>query len=167
MDKKDLVRMAKAGEAGAFARLYEEIYKDLYRFALYALGTVQDAEDAVSEAVIDGFAGIAGLRNEDAFRGWMFRILSVKCRQRLKQYVTEQMEEIPEELSVQEKDLSEGMDVRRAFFRLDEEERMILALHLFSGYRTREIAGLLHMNHSTVRSRERRALKKMENFLNE
>ena len=52
MDTKlQLVRQAKQGNAQSFAVLYQNIYYNLYRFALYTLGNPADAEDAVS----DGF----------------------------------------------------------------------------------------------------------------
>ena len=115
---------------------------------------------------MDGFASITDLRSDEAFRGWMFRILSVKCKKRLKEYV-EKTQELSEDLLKEEEDTAEHMDVRRAFFRLDQEERMILSLHLFAGYRTWEIGKILNLNHNTVRSRESRALKKMEKLLTE
>lgn len=164
MTKKDLVQKAKEGDTGAFAELYRDIYKDLYRFALYTLGNAADAEDAVSEAVVDGFAGICGLKKEEAFKSWMFQILSVKCSKKRKGY-RDRTEEIPEILAAEERDLPEALDVRRAFSLLEWEDRVILALHIFDGYRTREIGRILHMNHSTVRSREHRALKKLEKWL--
>ena len=45
---------------------------------------------------------------------------------------------------------------------LSEEERLIVVLTVFGGYKGEEIARLLHRNHSTVRTKYRRALKKME-----
>jgi RNA polymerase sigma-70 factor (ECF subfamily) len=57
------------------------------------------------------------------------------------------------------------MDVRDAFFELADEERLILAMHLFLGYTSKEIAAFLEMNENTVRSRESRALQKMGNRL--
>lgn len=164
MEKQDLIRKAREGDTGAFAKLYEEIYNDLYKFALYALGNTADAEDAVSESVIDGFVEIRNLRKEEAFRSWMFRILSAKCKQKLKGY-RDRGAELSEMLPAEEKNLPEALDVRRAFSLLDWEDRMILSLHIFAGYRTREIGNILHMNHSTVRSREHRALKRLEKWL--
>ncbi|MDE6968361.1 MAG: sigma-70 family RNA polymerase sigma factor, partial [Eubacterium sp.] len=48
---------------------------------------------------------------------------------------------------------------------LAPEERMIIAMHVFAGYTSREIAKQLHMNENTVRSKESRALKKMRDKL--
>lgn len=164
MEERKLVQRAREGDTAAFAELYEEIYKDLYRFALYTLGNTEDAKDAVSEAVMDGFQEIGSLRKEEAFWGWIFRILSAKCRRKLKEYVRK-TEELSENLEAKGKDMTESLDVRRAFFCLEEEERMILSMHLFGGYRTREIGEILNMNHNTVRSREKRALEKLEKML--
>lgn len=42
---------------------------------------------------------------------------------------------------------------------------MIIGLHLFFGYKTREIAQFMELNDNTVRSKESRAMKKLENKL--
>ncbi len=160
----ELVQRAKEGDAQAFAKLYEEIYQDLYRFARYTLKNAHDAEDVVSDTVMDAWQGIRGLRRAESFRAWIFRILTNKCRRKLAQYARK-MIELPEDLTVQSGDICGEMDVRRAFAGLEDEERMILALHIFGGYSSREIGKALHMNDNTVRSRQSRALKKMEAWL--
>ncbi len=153
--------LARAGDVEAFARLYEEIYRDLYRFALYTLKNTHDAEDAVSDTVADAWQGIRGLRRTEAFRAWMFRILTNKCRRRLGQYANKALS-LPEDLAEEPRDIGRNIDVRRAFAALSDEERMILALNIFGGYTSREIGRLLHMSNNTVRSKQSRALKKME-----
>ena len=80
---QNLVLVAKKGDKDAFAQLYQHIYKDLYKFAYYVLKNDQDAQDAVSDAVMDAYAGISKLKNADAFRSWMFKILSAKCKRKL------------------------------------------------------------------------------------
>ena len=45
-------------DVDTFARMYEEIYNDLYRFALCMMKNEQDAEDAVSDAVLSGYENI-------------------------------------------------------------------------------------------------------------
>ena len=61
-------------DVDTFARMYEEIYKDLYRFALCMMKNAEDAEDAVSDAVLSGYENIRKLRDEKAFKSWMFTI---------------------------------------------------------------------------------------------
>lgn len=163
----ELVRQAKQGNADAFASLYQEVYEDLYRFAVYILKDPVDAQDAVSETVTDAFASIRRLRKEGAFKGWIFRILSAKCKRKLKEYANRTIElsaEMSEQLAAPGTvgDAAEHVQVRMLYRELPPEDRMILAMHLFAGYTSREIAKQLHMNENTVRSRESRALKKMK-----
>ena len=54
--------------AKEFAELYKNVYKDLYKFALCIMKDPHDAEDAVSEAVIQAYSNITQLRNEEAFK---------------------------------------------------------------------------------------------------
>ena len=161
-----LVERARKKDAQAFAALYAQIYQDLYRFALYLLKHAHDAEDVVSDTVADAYASIHKLRKAESFKGWIFKILSNKCKMKLKEYLNKQ-EELPDDMVSEGKDMLEQMEVRRAFSRLNDEERMIISLHVFAGYKSREVAELLHMNENTVRSKESRALKKMENILGE
>lgn len=160
----ELVRLAQAGDAHAFARLYEFIYKDLYRFALYTLQNPQDAEDAVSETVMDAFGQMTSLREPDAFRAWMFRILTVKCSRKIRDYMKKEMK-LSEELPDIMPDLHDQIDIRRAFQALSREDRLILSMNLFAGYSSQEIGEQLGMNPNTVRSRQSRALKKLEGML--
>ena len=41
----EVVHRAKCGDTEAFACLYQEIYEDLYRFAIYTLKNPADAQD--------------------------------------------------------------------------------------------------------------------------
>lgn len=160
--KLQLVRAAKQGDAQAFAELYRDIYQNLYRFALYMLGNPADAEDMVSDAVMDAWVTIGKLRKEEAFDGWVFRILSNKCRRKRKEYLNKPLEWKAEIGDVSgADDLVENYHLRRIFGELDEEDRMIIGMHVFGGYTSREISEMTGMNANTVRSRESRALKKM------
>lgn len=157
-----LVRKAKVGDTEAFAALYAEIYENMYRFALYTLRNTADAEDVVSEAVTEAFVSIKRLRSEHAFRSWMFQILSNKCKDKLREYSTKTVElDEAAEQSKQTVGPEEGAIIRKIFFELPDDERLIIGMHLFCGYKSREIAEILHMNENTVRSKESRGLKKL------
>ena len=163
-DRKELVRRAKAGDSHAFANLYEEIYEDLYRYALYMLQNKQDAEDAVSEAVLAAFAGIHKLRNAEAFRGWIFQITTNICRKKRKEYGKKQME--LEEGRIEWVDnTQEALDIRKALKLLTEEERMIIGMSVLAGYTSEEIGKSMCLKPGTVRSKLSRSLDKMRKIL--
>lgn len=158
----ELAEAARKGDAYAFACLYKAFYRDLYRFALYTLRNEADAEDAVSETVTDAYASIRRLRSADAFKAWIFRIFSNKCKNRLREYSRKYVElEEAEGAAAEEPQMADGLYIRRLFSELNEEERLIVGLHVFGGYTGREIAAMLKMNANTVRTKESRALKKM------
>ena len=51
----ELVQKAKAGNVEAFYFFYQEVFRDFYRFALYSLINIHDAEDVVSVSVADAW----------------------------------------------------------------------------------------------------------------
>ena len=151
-----------------FIELYTGIYKDLYRYALYVLGNREDAEDAVSETVVDAYAGFGKLRDKGTFRSWIFKILSIKCKRKLKGYLNRdsELDEHVDALVFKEaEDVAGKVDVQNAFARLDDRERQILALSVIAGYEGDEVSKLMNMNHNTVRTVKSRALEKMRKML--
>lgn len=148
-----------------FISQYELVYKDLYRFALYTLKNPHDAEDIVSETVTDAYASFSKLRNLSSFRAWIFRILSNKCKQKLKEYI-DKTTELPETLADQSNDLTEDLQIRTAFSSLPKEDRLILSMDIFAGYTSKEIGKILNINENTIRSKKSRALKKLKEQLN-
>ena len=160
----ELVNRAKQGDIQAFSRLYESCYKDMYRFALYNLGHEEDAKDAVSDTVLAAFENIGKLRDAEAFKAWIFRILFNQCVKRRKQYAMK-TEELPEALPAEEPDTAGAMDVRRAFESLPQEDRMIVSMAVFAGYNSSEIGRIMKKNANTVRSRLSRSMGKMQKLL--
>ena len=152
-----------------FIKLYSEVYKDMYRFALYTLNNEQEAEDAVSEAILDAYASFEKLRKKESFKSWIFAILSAKCKRHMRAYYDENIsldsEEAPEIPENKGEQAAENMDLKNALHRLEDRERIILNLKYIAGYEGKEIAAILKMNYSTVRTVERRALMKLKAML--
>lgn len=175
LEELRLIKQAKQGDVDAYGRLYEMVYMDLYRFALFTLKNPHDAEDVVSDTVTDSFVGIGRLKTDEAFRSWIFKILANKCRRILKQYAERPpMKEYEEALTDREETTDVGgesvnredlMDLARAFGELSEEDRLIVSLSFFGGYTSEEIARMLRRKPGTVRSRQSRALSKMRELL--
>ena len=152
-------------DADIFVRMYEAVYQDLYRFALCLLKDRHEAEDAVGEAVLAAYENIRKLRDEKAFKSWIFTILANVCRKKLRKPALEislDQEDTFFNIPTAQEDHGLSVDVKRAFLILSEEEQMIVALSVFGGYTSREIGKTLKLNENTVRSKRSRALEKME-----
>ncbi|MDR0991728.1 MAG: RNA polymerase sigma factor [Ruminococcus sp.] len=173
-DFTSLVSRAKKGDADAFAALYAEIYKDLYKIAYLNLNNADDAADAVSDAVSDAFAGMKSLRGPESFKAWFISILSSKIKKRQREYIrTRQMfseNDITETASDNSSETKTGFqfdtaEVKEAFGKISEDERLILSLSAVSGYKSEEIAKTLGISANTVRSKAARAKEKMRRLL--
>lgn len=160
----DLVRRAKNRDTEAFALIYKKIWKNLYRFALYTLGNPQDAEDAVSESVMAAYEQIHKLRKEDSFKPWIFQILANRCKRKKKEYV-DKCVPLEDDYFEPRPELEAIYDVHKAMNSLKKEERMVIALTVFGGYNSREVAKILKMNANTVRTRKSQGFAKLKTLL--
>ena len=155
-------------DAAQFSKMYAAVYQDLYRYALCMMKNPQDAEDAVSDAVLAAFENIGKLKNPDAFRSWIFTITANVCRKKLKA-LSKKLEnetEVTETVDgSHHEDWGVSIDVQNAFFILTEEEKEIIGLSVFGGYNSKEIGEILSINSNTIRSKLSRALEKMEKML--
>lgn len=162
-----LVAEAKKGDAHAFATLYENVYKDLYRFAYCTLKDTHLAEDVVSDSVLCAYENIHKLRKNESFRSWIFQIVANECKKQFriqKKVIPFENKDFPEETSC-DGDLSGHLLLKQAFSTLSGQERLIVGLSLYAGYSGREISHFLRKKEGTVRSMKSRALEKMKRFL--
>lgn len=164
------VKKARAGDAVAFAELYSTVYKDLYRIALVNLKNQHDASDVVSDTVLEAFSSIKKLKDEKAFKAWIIKILTVKIKNKQKEYI--KTRNYQEELeSVEQEKTDEinygGLELMEEFRRLNEEERLVLSLSVVSGYTSEEIAKVTGLSANTVRSKAARAKIKLKQMLME
>ncbi len=164
-----LAQQACDGNRDAFGALYALYYKELYSYALYVLGNVPLAQDAVQEAVLAAYRQLNKLRDPQAFRYWLFRILANECRRALREKInarkTEPLENLAETLQALPEELSLSCELRQALGVLDVTEREIILLHVLGGYKSHEIANALDCNSSTVRSKQKRAFEKLRTVL--
>ena len=166
------VEAARQGDKDCFAQVYESIASDLYKVALYTLGNAYDAEDVVSETFIEAYRGITNLRDASSFKPWMMKILSIRCKRKVTEYVkhknTFDIENFTATLS-DEADLSaevsQQVTVVSALGRLSAQEREIIALSVLQGYTTKEIAAILGSPQGTISSKLHRSLAKLRKML--
>ena len=161
--------------ADTFTKLYSEVAKDLYRLALYFLKNKEDAEDIVGEAVLDAYRQIESLREESLFKNWIIKILTNKCKMKLKEYAllkektSENIVELSDEMAKRENQRDEfnRIELKELLMKLENEERFIICLSVFEGYKGDEIAELLGLKPATVRSKKQRALAKLAGLIKE
>ena len=164
MSNVKLVKKAKEGDKQAFSELYQMIYEEMFRYAYCVLQNKYDAEDVVSETVVDAYRSMRLLKDNKLFKNWIFKILSNKCKRKIATYYEKDMS-LNEDIQVEDNHLKDSdsiLDLKNAFNELSYEEKSIVTYKAVHGYCSIEIGKMLGINENTVRSKLSRAIGKLK-----
>src|SRR6185437_957666 len=82
--ERELLSQAAAGDQTAFAMLVEPHQRAMFRHCYRMLGSGADAEDATQDALVRAWRGLPGYGGSGAFGGWLHRIATNVCLDRLR-----------------------------------------------------------------------------------
>jgi RNA polymerase sigma-70 factor (TIGR02960 family) len=80
----DLLTAARDGDTGAFDQLVAPYRGELRAHCYRMLGGVHDADDAVQEALLGAWRGLAGFEGRASVRSWLYRIATNACLKQLR-----------------------------------------------------------------------------------
>ncbi|HEV2011383.1 MAG TPA: sigma-70 family RNA polymerase sigma factor [Candidatus Limnocylindria bacterium] len=150
---------ARRGDRAAFARLYEEWYPAVYRYARFNSRTTADAEDLAAEAFARALAAVSRFRGTAAeLPAWLFRIARNAAIDRARR--TRPTTELVElEGGDPTSPLADRLDIRQALAQLTQEQRSVILLRFAAGLSTRETAVAVGRREKAVESLQHRALE--------
>lgn len=140
--------------------------RKLYRIAHAILWSDADCADAIQEAVFRGWMKKGGLREENYFETWMVRILINECRNLLRRQRGAPLP-LDEALhGARTEELGVDLHLRCALRALPEKYRAPLLLHHLEGYGLKDVAQILKLSPSLVKSRLHQARLALIKILN-
>jgi RNA polymerase sigma-70 factor (ECF subfamily) len=154
------------GDNTAFKALYDAFYKPIYLFGLSIVKDHQLAEDVLQETFLSLLASAGTYRRGTKPRAWIFAIarnasLAALKNSQSKAFVSiDEMEQIAADTPGLYGEHS--VDEVEALSILTPEEREIVVLYVYAGFRQTEIANILQMAYSEVRSHYGYALRKLK-----
>lgn len=162
-DAERLVREAKKGDSEAFTLLVLECEHMLARTAMTVLKNVDDAADAVQEAVLEAWRKLGTLRQPRYFKTWLVRILLHKCYDLCETREKHRHGELEAALdAAEEKDRDAVLDVRAALDELSGDDKLLLGLFYYDCLSIREISGVLGLSEAAVKQRLHRGRQRFQ-----
>jgi len=138
----------------------------LYRIAQAILWNDADSADAIQAAVFKGWMKKGGLREEKYLETWLVRILINECRDMLARRRVRLLP-LAEEILSSEERMAEDLHLRQTLRAMPEKYRLPLLLHHLEGYTLAEIAEILKLPATLVKSRLHQGRKLLRERLEE
>ena len=172
-----IVERALTGDAEAFGELVRRWERRIFALTYGMLGREEDARDATQETFLAAFRSLRNFRGEAKVSSWLHRIAVNQCISRQRRAKVRGESALEDEqltnagsfatpLSYSPAHVAEGRQetaaVRRAINSLPVELRQVVVMKEFEELTFREIADVLDLPLSTVKSRLYTALKQLQ-----
>ena len=163
--QRELVERARRGDHDAFAALAGAAITRLDGAAWLILRDVEQAKDAVQNALVRAWRDLPTLRDPDAFDAWLSRLLVRACidearrlrRHRVDVELTDLNLAMPA-VGGYESSIADRDQLERGFLRLEPEMRAVIVLHHYLDLPLPAVAATLGIPLGTAKSRLHRAL---------
>lgn len=175
-----LLELALQGDRASFGELIERWQRKIYAFICRYVGNSTDAQDLTQDTFTKAYRNLDRLSDPTRFSSWLYKIALNECRMRFRKERRANSVSLPDEQGSEgrlelvvdratpetELAVQEEIDlVREAFRELPEEQRAVILMKEYQGLKFHEIAGILDIPLSTVKSRMYLGLKTLRKLM--
>lgn len=140
-------------------------YSDtLYKICIVILCNEQDVQDAIQDTFCKYLEKKPEFRDEEHEKAWLIRVATNICRDMIRFRIRHPkvvIDEVENTLVAPEQ-----KEVLRELLELPMKQRIVIYLHYVEGYRVKEIADILGITESAVKTRLLRGRKQMRDAVN-
>jgi len=171
MRDSEVVAAIVAGDPEGLAEAYDRYASPLYTYCRSLLREPADAADAVQDTFVIAASGLAGLRDRNRLRPWLYAVARNECHRRLRArtaQVSTPLDEMPDvtDTSADVSGEAERDDLRRllrsAVRGLNPGEQDLIELQLQQGLDVAEIAAVLGVSRNHAHALLSRARDQLE-----
>jgi RNA polymerase sigma-70 factor, ECF subfamily len=169
-DDEALVERFRGGEGAAFDALVRRYQRQIYWLALRYVGNDADAKDVAQRALVQAFTRVAELRNQQSFRGWVYRIAAnlalnvVRDRKPQSPLADDVAVAMTREPLVEEE---AQRRLRAAVKRLPPKQRLVVELRVFEELPFAAVGEVADCSEESAKVNFHYALKKLRALMNE
>ena len=165
---QSLIDRAKAGELGAFERIYRRFERPVYTLAARVLNDTEAAREVLHDAMLKVFQRIGQYRNDAPFWAWLRQIVMNEALMRLRRtrrFEPEADVELIADDAAPPWVRADALALERALGELPDVTRSVLWLFHVEGYSHPEIADMLGKTTSFSKSQVARGTARLRALL--
>lgn len=169
LEHRRLIKRAIKGDSNAYTEIIKGYKEYLYKMAFLYVKNEELALEVLQETVYKGFMNISKLKKSEYFKTWITRILintAIDIQKSMKKTVPIDdecvLESKPIGISVEER-----IDLYRAIDYLKDKYKTVIIMKYFDDMKISQIASLMSIPESTVKTYLSRAKKELGCFLEE
>ncbi len=170
VEDRDLIAKARKGSVESYNLLVSRWEKRVFNYLYRLVGNREDAFDLAQDTFLKAYQALAKLEDPAKFSGWLFRIAHNEAYSLLRK---NRLDDAELSYDPSTADLGGGrmypmelsLTVERALCKLSADQREAVLLKVFQGFKFEEMAEVLGIPVSTVKSRLYTALDLLKDVL--
>ena len=163
------IKRARDLDHGAWDRLYQLTYPQVFRYVSSKVHGVADAEDITEEVFLGALQTVGNLRatDESGFLGWLFQIARFKIADHLRRQYRRPTDPLDPELEIRdhaptpEEEALRGEErdvVRTALAELTSEQQEVIVMKFSLGFDNARVAAILGKSPGAINQLQHRAI---------
>ena len=157
-----MIERLRRNDRKAYSDLFDGYFDKLFTFALNMVFREDVANDIVQEVFVKLLTKRVIFKDEEHIKSWLIRVTINQCldyKKSLTKKSTVPIENMEIPFEQKEGEILEELQL------LKEDERNVLYLYYYEGYKIKEIAKILKQKQNTINSKLTRARKKLKEIM--